>query len=256
MTARIRSLVWGITLSLGGVLILLFNLGVFDALRPGLEYFFAILASLAGLGFLGYYLRDRTQWWPVLPGFTLLGVAVMAFVSTVPGAPRESLTSVLFLALAAAFAVVYIADARNWWAIIPGGILLVLGVIILFSSRLTLNQSGVLLFVGIGLVFFLVYLLGPVKREVWWALIPGTALIVSGLFIYVLTEGQEQLLAKLWPLILIIGGLASLGRQLLSARAPSPGSMPEPSDSTAEGEGSKEASRTTVIELDSEAPSG
>ncbi len=259
MPPRFSSLSWGIALLLGGLLILLFNFGVFDVLRPGLEYIIAGLATALGLGFVGYYAYNRAQWWPVLPGLTFLGVAAMIYLSTQPGIRNETLTSVLFLALAIAFAIVYVANPHNWWAVIPGGILLVIGFIILLTPHLTVNQLGILLFVGIGLVFFLVYLLGPVKREVWWALIPGTALIVSGLFIYVLTEGREQLVAKLWPLMLILGGLVLIGRRLAHWRsapseatpAPAPTS-PEPSPElpAAEEQPPAGSPKTAVIEMD------
>ena len=249
MRFRSNSLLWGLALLLGGVLILLFNFGTFDALRPGLEYVTAGVAILAGFGFLIYYAYDRTQWWPVLPGFTLIGVSAVIYLGTRGIARGETLVSLLLLAIALAFALVYIANPRDWWTIIPGGILLVVGLVILLSARLQITQLGTLLFVGFGIVFFLVYALGPRKREVWWALIPGTALVVSGLFIYVLTVGQEQFWAKAWPLLPILGGLFLVVRAILRARlqptgAPEP---PQPAESDAEA---AEEPKTAVIELE------
>lgn len=205
---------WGALLLLGGVVVLLFNLGVLNGWRPALEYGIASAAGLSGLGFLMYYVYNRAQWWPILPGLTLLGAAATIYLGTREALHREALVSLLLLALAIAFAIVYMADRRNWWAIIPGGTLLVIGLFILLSQRLSFELLGALLFTGIGLVFFLVYLLGPAKREVWWALIPGVALVLSGLVTYSLTAGRGQLLAQLWPLIPIAGGLFLLGREL------------------------------------------
>jgi hypothetical protein len=247
----------GFLLLLGGILILLFNLGVLDLLQPGLEYVVAGLAAISGLGFLAYYAYDRAQWWPVLPGLTLIGVGAMIYLSTQEAARGEVLTSLLFLALAIAFAIVYLADPHNWWAIIPGGILLVIGAVVLLNQRLSPDLLGALLFVGIGLVFCLVYLLGPVKREVWWALIPGIALITSGLFIYVLTAGREQLLAKLWPLVPVGGGLFLLGRALARVRATPVEPIPPPTAAEPASPASippeepvHPPSKTVVIELE------
>ncbi len=209
----------GALLLLGGVVILLFNLGVFDQWRPALEYGVAGTAAIAGLGFLAYYIYDRAQWWPVLPGLTLLGAGATIYLGAREAVHSETLASLLFLALAIAFAIVYGSDRRNWWAIIPGGILLVIGLIVLLSQRLPFELLGALLFAGIGLVFFLVYLLGPAKREVWWALIPSAALVLAGLVTYSLTAGRGQWFGQLWPLIPIAGGLFLLGRELAKPRA-------------------------------------
>ncbi|HEY63406.1 MAG TPA: hypothetical protein G4O02_02430 [Caldilineae bacterium] len=249
MRSRSNSWIWGLLLLLGGILILLFNFGVFDALRPWLEYVTAGVAALVGLGFLVYYAYDRTQWWPVLPGLTLLGVGAVIYLGTREIAQGEVLVSLLLLAIALAFAVVYIADPQNWWTIIPGGILLVVGGVILASPRLSADQLGTLLFVGIGLVFYLVYILGPRKREVWWALIPGTALLVSGLFIYVLTVGQEQFIVKAWPVVPALVGLFLLGRTFMPSRRPAEGAPGPSAPAEANAEPDEEA-KVSVIELE------
>ena len=236
MLQRYRVHVWGVLLVVGGMAILLFNLGVFDRLRPGLEYGIASATGALGLSFLAYYAYNRTQWWPALPGLTLLGAGLTIYLGTRAALHNETLAGLLFLALAIAFAIVYGTDRRNWWAIIPGGILLVIGLLVLLSQRLPFELLGVLLFVGIGLVFFLVYLLGPAKREVWWALIPGTALVLSGLVTYSLTVGRGQPLAQFWPLVPIAFGLFLLGRELAKSRVAQVGLFPSsPSDQPEEG---------------------
>ncbi|MCS7219738.1 MAG: hypothetical protein RML36_12505 [Anaerolineae bacterium] len=218
MLRRYTRHIWGALLLVSGALALLFNLGIFDRIRPELEYGIASVAGASGLGFLAYYIYHRAQWWPILPGLTLLGASAMIYLGAREAVHSEALASLLLLALAIAFAIVYGADRRNWWAIIPGGILLVIGLVVLLSQRLPFELLGVLLFTGIGLVFFLVYLLGPAKREVWWALIPGTALVLSGLVTYSLTAGRGLLFAQLWPLIPIASGLLLLGRELTKPR--------------------------------------
>ena len=57
---------------------------------------------------------------------------------------------------------------------------LVLAVVVGASSWVTTTELlAALLFVGLGLVFFLLYLLDQ-KRRQWWALIPGSVLLVFG----------------------------------------------------------------------------
>ena len=60
----------------------------------------------------------------------------------------------------------------QWWGVFPGMTLLALGVIILSRGRLE-NFDGMVLLGGIGIAFWLVYLM---DRERWWALIPGGVL--------------------------------------------------------------------------------
>lgn len=60
----------------------------------------------------------------------------------------------------------------QWWGVFPGMTLLALGVIILSRGRLG-NFDGMVLLGGIGIAFWLVYLM---DRERWWALIPGGVL--------------------------------------------------------------------------------
>lgn len=69
-----------------------------------------------------------------------------------------------------------IIDREQWWALIPGFTLLGLSAIMLFNvfaPTLEKNLSGPLLLGSIGLSFWLIYLL---RREHWWAVIPGGAL--------------------------------------------------------------------------------
>jgi hypothetical protein len=70
----------------------------------------------------------------------------------------------------------FIQNRMNWWALIPG--LTLLSVTLLFaldSAFPTFDESwgGSIVLGGIGLSFFLIYL---VDRANWWALIPGGVL--------------------------------------------------------------------------------
>lgn len=75
----------------------------------------------------------------------------------------------------------YIAKRGHWWPLIPGIILLTLGVIVgaeAFAGGLG-EWAGPVVLGGIGLSFLAVYL---VERSAWWMLIPaGTLLSLSAL---------------------------------------------------------------------------
>ena len=205
---RLNSLFWAAALIIAGVLLLLFNFDLFAAYEPTAQYVLAGLLGAGGAIFFGAYLSTRTNWWRLIPAWTLLALAGMMVLTTRPEINDRVTAGVLFVGLALAFAHIYLLDrAERWWAIIPGGFMLVLGGVIALSARTERAETlGTLLFTGMGAVFFLLYLLGGRRRQ-WWALIPGSVLIVLGLFIFVLDQGGENNLLRWWPLLLIGVGI-------------------------------------------------
>jgi hypothetical protein len=93
--------------------------------------------------------------------------------------------TVLFALGGLFFLSVYTGNRQQWWALIPGFVLLSLAALIFineaFPNRFE-NLGGVIFLGGIGLAFLLVYL---TQRENWWAVIPAgvmfTVAIISGI---------------------------------------------------------------------------
>ena len=204
---RVNNLIWGVLLSLAGVGLLLFNFGVFVHFEPYVQYAAAALLGLLALLFVGGYLSARDNWWRLIPGWTLIALAAMVYLSTLPALDQRITAGVLFAGQAIAFAHIYLLDrAERWWAIIPGGFMLMLGGTIALSS-LTEDPSvlGTVLFIGLGAVFFLLYLLGQ-RWQLWWALVPGSVLVLLGLFLFSVGLGQQNLPLRLWPALLPLLG--------------------------------------------------
>ncbi len=111
-------------------------------------------------------------------GVLLLAAGILALLqnfNVLPGA-LNLLWTVLMGGAGLFFLYVYLADRANWWALIPGIILLDLAVVVALSlTRLALLEdwAGPLVLGGIGLSFWAVYL---ARREHWWAIIPGGVL--------------------------------------------------------------------------------
>lgn len=214
---RPNLLVWSAVLLATGLLLLLFNLDLLAGYEPMAQLVTAGGLALGGVGFLITTLRRREQWWRVMPGWTLLALASMTLLATRPDLPRPLIAAALFVGLALAFTHLYLFDRReHWWAVIPGGFMLVLaGVISLSIVTVRLETLGALLFVGMGLVFALVYLLEGGRH--WWALIPGLVLVLFGVLLYTVDQqGDGQVtvaLLRWWPAALIVLGalLAYLG---------------------------------------------
>ena len=219
---RISSLIWGVVVALAGIGLLLFNLDLFVRYEPYVQYFTSALLGVLALGFIGSYVTARISpaarrrdgasggvehWWRLIPGWTLIALAVMVYLTTLPALDQRVTAGVLFVGQAIAFAHIYLLDrAGRWWAIIPGGFMLMLGGTIALSS---LNEDpkvlGTALFIGLGAVFFLLYLLGQ-RRQLWWALIPGSVLVLFGLFLFSANSGEQHLILRWWPLLLPLLG--------------------------------------------------
>ena len=182
-------------------------MGLLARFEPIAQYVLAVLFVVASLGFWTAYLRNRRQWGHLIPAWTLLALAAMVFLSTLPAVDPRVTASLLFGGLALAFGHIYWLDrAERWWAIIPGGFLLVLGAVIGLSGYLVnIQVLGAVLFAGMGAVFFLLYALTRAQRQ-WWAVIPGGVLVLFGLFVLPVDGEQPGVMLRWWPLLLVLLG--------------------------------------------------
>ncbi len=208
---RIGSLIWAAGLFFVGLVLLLFNFGVFDPYEPLVQYILTGILALSAVGFFLAYFSSRRDWAQLIPAWTLLALAAMALLSVNPSLDQRLNAAVLFIGLALAFAHIYLLDrVERWWAIIPGGFMLVLGVVIALSSVVaSVEALGAALFIGMGLVFLLLYFLAG--RRQWWALVPGSVLLLLGFFIFSVGSENERTLLRWWPAILMaIGALVGV----------------------------------------------
>ena len=210
--SRGRAWAWSFSLVFGGVVLLLFNFGWLDAYAPWPQAVLAGACVAAAAVFFVGYARNHQEWWRLLPAWTLTSLAAMVVSGTFAKVDRPLIAAQLFGGLALAFGSIYLAArTERWWAVLPGGFMLVLAVVVGASTWVTTTEIlAALLFVGLGLVFFLLYFLDQ-KRRQWWALIPGSVLLVFGILALSTggaaeSESQAGLL-RWWPLILILAGL-------------------------------------------------
>lgn len=114
----------------------------------------ALFLAALGAGFF-YVFLTRQQWWAIIPGGTLITLAVVNLVEVFPFVPGGA---VFFLGLAATFALVYLIgdpQRRFDWALWPAGALAVLGVINLLSAIFVWMYFWPLLLIGAGVLMLL-----------------------------------------------------------------------------------------------------
>jgi hypothetical protein len=225
MTDRRTLLLGALGLTIAGVLLLLLNYGWAARYAPVAQYTLAGLLAAAGIVVLGVYTLRHTHWGWIMPGWTLLALGGMLLLGTLPAVPRPLIAALLFGGLALAFAHIYLVQrSEHWWAIIPGGFMAVIaGVVSMSWVTPRIEFLAALLFIGMGLVFGLVYGLAGRHRH-GWALIPGGVLVGFGLLVWTqeATWAEESPAAwvRAWPGLLLIA--AALLALLATRRAPSP----------------------------------
>jgi len=198
---------WGILLIVGGLLFLMQSLGLLM-----LDNLWPIIFATPGAIFLYVFIRRRENWWAAIPGMTLLGIgALIAFTQLFPNAEGAWGAAIFLGSLAVSFLAVYArTGTREWWAIIPAGVLGTLTGTIFLEPFLGGGFTGGLFMLGMGATFALVYLLPTPEGRNRWALYPASILGGIGVLI---------LIAATW-LIRILGPLAiiALGLYLILRR--------------------------------------
>lgn len=200
-------LVWGILLIIVGLLVLLQNLGV---LGDNLSLLWAVVFAAVGIRFLYVFLTNRAVWWPLIPSFALFGLAGLLLMETLGGVGAWG--GAFFLgALALGFWAVYLVSRENWWAVIPGGVLLTLALVAGIGDSLGGVDSGAIFFLGLSLTFLLVAILPTPQGRMRWAWIPAVVLLVLALVILGESAGW---LIYVWPIAIILVGAYFLFRAL------------------------------------------
>jgi hypothetical protein len=213
MAKWLRSpVLWGSLLIVAGLLFLIQEI---FKIQLG-SIFWGVLLGLAGLFFILIYVGNRLNWWALIPGVTLAGVGLATILDVLLPGVGSALGGMLVLGgIGAGFIGVYISDRRQWWAIIPAGVMLTLAVISVLDNLLSDLGTGGLLFFGLGITFAVLALLPGEQGKMRWAWIPAIVLVIVGLLV---TAAAEELLIYLGPAALILGGLFIILRTMSRRR--------------------------------------
>jgi hypothetical protein len=194
---------WGIFLLLAGVFLLLKNLEVFGSWG---DLAWAVLFALAGLIFLVWFFTGTQHWWRAIPAFTLLGIGagmILAWRNIELGGWAPSL--VLF-GMALGFWAILFVRKEHWWALVPAGVLTTVAVLLGLWPRLDAEGRLAVLFVGIGLMFLLLYIMRYDEHDARWAAVPAGALLLLGVVTLVSALPLPTVVAQWWPVLLVVGG--------------------------------------------------
>jgi len=141
----------------GLILVYLGAMIALDSLIPNFSGIYGGAAFLAviGLSFWIVYFMNRSYWWAVIPGGVMVTLALVAGLSEL--VPGDYLGGTFFLGLGLTFGLVAILPTpggRMHWALIPGGILFLMGIIITAVSTRFANLVWPVALILAGLYLF------------------------------------------------------------------------------------------------------
>jgi TM2 domain-containing membrane protein YozV len=171
-----------------------------------------VLPAIA-LPFIVVYLRDRAQWWALIPAYVLIAVAALVLLSETAFLPDAFEATFVLTAIALPFLVVYLRNRSQWWPLIPAYVLLSIGVMTLLEELGILSDFLVPAYVMfvIAIPFFVVYIRNPSR---WWPLIPGGIMAAIGLS-FLMVEAFQYV----FPALVILVGLWILIRSFTRKEA-------------------------------------
>ncbi len=150
----------------------------------------------------------KTINWKMILGIGLLLFGSLTLLDTfnlIPGMGSlwNWMMAAIFGLAGAVFLYALILDRQeNWWAVIPGMVLLGLGLtIVAGSSRWLDDLSGSIFLGSISAAFWIVYLM---NRNHWWGIIPGGVLATLAL-----VAGTDRFLIENYAGILFFLGLSA-----------------------------------------------
>jgi hypothetical protein len=202
-------ILWGGLLICAGGLFLLQELNL---IPNAWDIVWGVLFGVAGCMFLFAFFTNRTQWWPLIPGLGLISLGLLIVLDEfLPGA--DWLGAIFLGGIGLSFWLIYAINRENWWAVIPGGVLLTLAIVAGVDPFVEGDTGGGIFMLGLGLTFGLLGLLPTSQGRMKWPFIPAVVLLIFGIF---LISPFLPLLNYLWPLALIAFGVYFILRNLRS----------------------------------------
>lgn len=140
------------------------------------------------------------------PGLILVGLGVLLLLVRLTWIGGEAVVAVI----GAGFLITYFAT-RKYGFLVPAGIMLGLGLGIIWEVNTGSGGGPVL--IGLGLGFVSVWLIAEVMRDPiqhWWPLVPGGIIAAIGVLVEAEQTGFLDSYGDLWPLILVVIGAVLL----------------------------------------------
>jgi hypothetical protein len=177
MNINRSGLFWGLLLIAAGMVALGQQMGYIDQFTDP-QVWIWLFAGISLLAFVNYALSGWKQWGWLFPAGVFGGLATTITLAT-NDVDTAAVATPLFIGLLIPFTAAYLTDrTHNWWALIPGGVMLFLALTTLLVDSAGGEWVGALFLFMIALSFFVVYLN---NRSRTWAMLVAYILAVLGI---------------------------------------------------------------------------
>lgn len=205
MKLRKRNLTIGYLFIIGGILLLLNNL---DLIYFDSDLLWGLAFITLGVAFLITYYRSSPKVGILIVGFTCLVIGVSIFLSTIRTIPDELIGTLFLWSFSGIFITIHFQKSEYWWAIIPGGLLFVIGGIVLLEAfhLITDERLWFVFFSGTSLIFWYLFLIKNEKNRLGWAKYPAITITIFSFFILSITW-SSKITDILFPISIILLGI-------------------------------------------------
>ncbi len=186
MNINKSGLFWGMLLIAAGAVALAQQMGLVPVLSE--QFWMWIFAVGSLVAFVNYALSGWKDWGWLFPAGALGGLAAIIALATA-GVDSAAVASPLFIGLLIPFVAAYLANrAQNWWALIPGGVMLFLALTLLMVDSAGGEWIGALFLFMLAATFLVVYLNNRTRT---WALLVAYILAVLGIAPAMTSGGRD-----------------------------------------------------------------
>jgi hypothetical protein len=167
MKVNRMGLFWGILLIGAGAVALGQQLGYIQQFTDP-QFWIWVFAIIALAGVVEYALSGWKHWGWLFPAGVFGGLALVITLA-VNNVDSAAVASPLFIGLLIPFVAAYLTDrTRNWWALIPGAVMLFLALTLLLVDNAGGEWVGAMFLLMFALAFLVVYLTNRIRT---WALL-------------------------------------------------------------------------------------
>jgi len=198
-----RSRNWWALIPAGAMLFFGFMMFIVDNGHD--EWIGTLFLFMIALSFFAVYLNDRTRQWALLVAYILFVLSIAPAMASFGGDVPAYFGSIFLLAVAIPFFIVYFRSSeKNWWAIIPAGVMTTLAIIATLGiagwirDTQTGGISNAILMGGLAATFAVIWL----RHAKPWAKVVTIVLAVLGVAsIFFASYGEF-----FWPVAFILLG--------------------------------------------------
>ena len=174
MNAKFSNLFWGILLVAAGGIALAQTQGYLNNVLPII--WVTVFAAISIIALVFYFLSGIQNWGMLFPAGIFGALALIVSMAT-NNVDNPAMAAPLFVGIGLPFVVAYFLDrAKNWWAVIPTGVMAFLTFVLLAAENLGGEVIGSALFFILAATFGFVY----ATRRALWAAIVTYVMFVMG----------------------------------------------------------------------------